>query len=168
MQTTLRLLLFLFCVAAAEAFHTFELKNGSEIKGEIILERPDFYYVDLGFQLMPVPKTSVLRLMDVESKGDAVVNLSKEDSLYEVSNDRSDQPIREWVDQLGEAVALVQTPVGLGSGFVIHEDGYVVTNDHVIAGEHRISVTIFRKNEYDLSKVTYDNCLLYTSDAADD
>jgi len=157
MQTTLRLLLFLFCVAAAEAFHTFELKNGSEIKGEIILERPDFYYVDLGFQLMPVPKTSVLRLMDVESKGDAVVNLSKEDSLYEVSNDRSDQPIREWVDQLGEAVALVQTPVGLGSGFVIHEDGYVVTNDHVIAGEHRISVTIFRKNEYDLSKVTYDN-----------
>ena len=51
----------------------------------------------------------------------------------------------------------MQTPTGLGSGFVIHEDGYVVTNDHVIAGEHRISVTIFREGARELSKVTYDH-----------
>ena len=60
------------------------------------------------------------------------------------------------MDTLGEAVALVQTPTGLGSGFVIHENGYVVTNDHVIAGEHRISITIFEDGVNELSKVTYD------------
>ena len=38
------------------------------------------------------------------------------------------------VDELGEAVVLIRTPIGLGSGFLIHPDGYIVTNDHVVAG----------------------------------
>jgi serine protease Do len=77
--------------------------------------------------------------------------------LYRMSEEGGDQPIREWIGRLGEAVALVQTPTGLGSGFVINEDGYIVTNDHVIAGEHRISVTIFKDGDRELSKVTYDD-----------
>ena len=35
---------------------------------------------------------------------------------------------------------MVRTPTGLGSRFLIHQDGYLVTNDHVIAGENQISV----------------------------
>ena len=151
------LLLCLISLTPLFASHSIELKNGSEIQGEIILERPDAYYVDMGFDLMPVPKDSVLRLNEVDPQSGKTVKVSSSDTLYRVSENHSDRPIREWVDQLGEAVALVQTPIGLGSGFVIHKDGYVVTNDHVIAGEHRISVTIFKKNENELSKVTYDN-----------
>ena len=150
----------LFCLISSTpllASHSIELKNGSVMQGEIILERPDTYYIDLGFDLMPVPKDAVLRLSEVDPQSGQAVRVASADTLYRVSENRSDRPIREWVDQLGEAVALVQTPIGLGSGFVIHKDGYVVTNDHVIAGEHRISVTIFKKNENELSKVTYDN-----------
>ncbi|MGB0415712.1 MAG: S1C family serine protease, partial [Coraliomargarita sp.] len=74
-------------------------------------------------------------------------------------------PIRDWVDVLGEAVALVQTPTGLGSGFMVHEDGYIVTNDHVIAGEHRISVTIFEQGEHELSRVSYENVRIVATSA---
>lgn len=154
----IRVLLFcLISLPSLFASHLIELKNGSQLKGDIILEHPHAYYIDLGFNLLTVPKSDVLRLSEIDSEGDLKVQSTPSDTLYRVSESRNDQPIREWVDQLGEAVALVQTPIGLGSGFVIHKDGYVVTNDHVIAGEHRISITIFKKNVNELSKETYDN-----------
>lgn len=152
--------LFSFLTLAATslyAIHSIELKDGSGIRGAIVLERPDTYYVDVGFDVVSVPKSAVASLGEVDvNSGDVVSNVD-DATLYRVSADSADQPIREWVGQLGEAVALVQTPTGLGSGFVINADGYVVTNDHVIAGEHRISVTIFKDSGNELAKVTYDN-----------
>ena len=144
-------------LTSLHAIHSIELKDGSGIRGAIVLERPDVYYVDLGFDVVAVPKAAVASLGEVDAENGEVVSVAAKDTLYSVAAERGDQPILEWVEQLGEAVALVQTPTGLGSGFVIHADGYVVTNDHVIAGEHRISVTIFRKGANDMSKVTYDN-----------
>jgi serine protease Do len=147
----------MLCAASLQAFHSFELKDGGGVQGKLVLERPDVYYVDLGFDVIAVPKGAVARLSERDAAGTVISPGSMEDRLYRVAADGRDQPIRDWVDQLGEAVALVQTPTGLGSGFVIHADGYVVTNDHVIAGEHRISVTIFREGARELSKVTYDH-----------
>lgn len=157
MQKIIVLLSFLISFAPLFASHSIKLKNGSALSGEIILERPGTYYIDMGFDLIAVPKEAVSSLSEIDPKSGTPVNSFSSDTLYGVSRNRSDQPIREWVDRLGEAVALIQTPIGLGSGFVIHKDGYVVTNDHVIAGEHRISVTIFKKNENELAKVTYEN-----------
>ena len=51
---------------------------------------------------------------------------------------------------------MVRTPTGLGSGFLIHQDGYLVTNDHVIAGESQISVTQYRTTGKELTKINYD------------
>ena len=104
---------------------------------------------------MAVPKNAVSGISKIDPESGTPVNVFSSDTLYRVSKGRSDQPIREWIGQLGEAVALIQTPTGLGSGCVIHKDGYVVTNDHVIAGEHRISVTLFKKNENELKSITF-------------
>lgn len=142
----------------AHGFHSIELKNGAAVQGEVVLERSDAVYLDLGFDVLAVPKASIagMKARDAET-GEFPTGAGKQQTLYQVSAERGDQTIRDWVDELGEAVALVQTPTGLGSGFVIHPDGYVVTNDHVIAGEHRISITIFEEGTNELSKVTYDN-----------
>jgi len=150
-------------VCSASGFHAIELKDGGALRGKIVLERPDVYYVDMGFDVVEVPKSAVVSLGETGGEGKAVRPADRGETLYQVGEERNDQPIREWVKQLGEAVALVQTPTGLGSGFVIHEDGYVVTNDHVIAGEHRISVTIFKNNEHELERVTYDNVRIVAS-----
>mgnify|MGYP005841869571 CR=1 FL=1 len=144
----------------AQAFHSIELKNGSILQGEIVLERPEAIYLDLGFDLLMVPSDAVLAAQSLEAGADGArvaAAASGRQTLYRLSNGRGDQSIRDWVDELGEAVALVQTPTGLGSGFVIQKDGYVITNDHVIAGENRISITIFEEGANELSKVTYDN-----------
>jgi serine protease Do len=111
----------------------------------------------LGFDIISVPKDAVVALMEVRADGSGAEVDTTNKMLYRMSEEGGDQPIREWIGRLGEAVALVQTPTGLGSGFVINGDGYIVTNDHVIAGEHRISVTIFKDGDRELSKVTYDD-----------
>ena len=144
-------------VSSLHAIHSIELNGGSELRGVIVLERPDLYYVDLGFDIISVPKDAVVSLMEVRADGSGAEVDTTSKMLYRMSEEGGDQPIREWIGRLGEAVALVQTPTGLGSGFVINGDGYIVTNDHVIAGEHRISVTIFKDGDRELSKVTYDD-----------
>lgn len=149
--------LLLFSVVALSGFHSIELRSGGRVQGEIILERPEAYYVDLGFDVLQIPKIAVKSAEKIDSDSGEVEDLDAEGRLYQVSSAGRDQPIRDWVEEIGEAVALVQTPTGLGSGFVVHQDGYIVTNDHVVAGEHRISVTIFEQGAREMTRQTYDN-----------
>ena len=41
-----------------------------------------------------------------------------------------------------------QVPRGLGSGFIISADGYVMTNHHVVEGSEQITVTLADKREF--------------------
>jgi serine protease Do len=56
---------------------------------------------------------------------------------------------------LGEAVVQVRTPGGLGSGFFINEDGFLITNFHVIEGETQISLEVYHQKDGQLERRTY-------------
>lgn len=62
-------------------------------------------------------------------------------------------------------------PLGIGSGFIISEDGYVVTNDHVIKDADEIVVTLTDGEEYKAELVGSDSktdlALLKLEDAND-
>ena len=60
-------------------------------------------------------------------------------------------------------MVLIRTPIGLGSGFLIHPDGYIVTNDHVVAGERQISVTQFKGTGAKMTKQNFDNVKIVAS-----
>jgi serine protease Do len=157
--------LFLALGSVLPGYQSIELENGASLKADVVIERADSYYVDLGFELVKVPKAFIRSMKKVGAASGQMELKPAADSLYKVAQTSDERSIRDWVDQLGEAVALVQTPTGLGSGFVIHEEGYVVTNNHVIAGEHRISVTIFKEGERELNKVSYDNVRIVATSA---
>lgn len=165
MRFVLPIVSFALILTSLQGFHTIDLKDGAALRGKIVVERQDSYYVDLGFDVVEVPKVAVSQVTEIDAETGMTVVPAEQRSLYRVAGENQDMPIRAWVEELGEAVALIQTPTGLGSGFMVHPEGYIVTNDHVIAGEHRISVTIFEEGVHELSRATYENVRIVATSA---
>lgn len=46
---------------------------------------------------------------------------------------------------------------GMGSGFIINDEGYIITNYHVIANAKEVTVTLSDKTEVSATVVNYDN-----------
>lgn len=74
---------------------------------------------------------------------------------YTTNRPQAERSVRDLVKQLGEAVVQVRTPSGLGSGFIINPDGFLITNFHVIEGETQISVEVYHLEEGQLERQLY-------------
>jgi len=144
-----------FCLLAVDETK-LSLKSGSSVSGRLLKDSPDHLVLDLGFTVLTVPRSEIASIDKQPGKGVGGSNVFGASLFKEATNSR-ERPLRELVARLGESVVMVRTPVGLGSGFLIHPEGYLITNDHVIAGERKISVTIFRHTETELIKDNYDN-----------
>jgi serine protease Do len=132
------------CVASPLPADVIELKTGQRLEGDVLKEQGDVLYVDLGFEVVRVPIAQI-RLRTATHNGEpAVITETSTRRLYrEATLPR--KSLRELAEQYGEGVVLVQTPSGLGSGFIVHEAGFCVTNYHVIEKETRIATTIIHR-----------------------
>jgi S1-C subfamily serine protease len=55
-----------------------------------------------------------------------------------------------------KSVVTVRTDIGQGTGFIIREDGYIVTNAHVLSGGRSVYVLDYGQNEHLTELVGYD------------
>jgi serine protease Do len=79
---------------------------------------------------------------------EAVVHVKTE------STQNSYNPILEFF--YGDQYQNNQPVVGFGSGVIISEDGYIVTNNHVIEGSNKVFVTLNDKREFEAKLVGHD------------
>jgi serine protease Do len=131
------------------------LKGGNSVHGVVIAERKDYIIVDIGFRGITVPKDSIISRVKEEKKAAAGRKKEKKEDIF-FTKEMTASSIQDKVEQFGAAVVVIKTPQGLGSGFIVNEKGYIVTNHHVIAGETRIFVTVFVKKENKFEKIKFE------------
>ena len=129
----------------------FDLKGGGRVVGHLVTEKPDACFVDIGHDVVRLPKDQILKRLVIDSKDAATAaagSVMVEDDMngFYKTGGVDGKSVRQLVDQFGEGVISIDTPSGKGSGFLLNADGYAITNHHVIAGETRISATLYIKN----------------------
>jgi len=132
-----------------------ELANGARIEAEIVYTKTETVLVELGFAVLEVPRDAIVTVLDDDpAAGDTEHETG---TLYHGAAGLESMTVEDNLDRVSEAVVQVRTPISLGSGFVIHRDGYVVTNQHVVSGEHRLTVTVWRQTEHELERLDFED-----------
>ncbi len=124
------------------------LKDGHQVTGEVIAEKPNALYVDLGFDILKIPRDQVASRKPpgaAPSSGGGQSRSEESDpSNFFDSRSLRSAPMKELVHTFGEAVISIETPSAKGSGFIVNTEGYAITNAHVIQGETRIAAVLYQ------------------------
>lgn len=149
---TLCSLFFATVANAADPVARVVLENGTRLEATVIKQSEDSVWLDLGYSVLEVPRSRVEEMIEDgrevrATRGDAGVDLIPQPRELAASTPDA------LSSEIGAAVIKVSTPGGLGSGFVIHPDGYAITNAHVIQGERRVRCTVFEDDGASLARL---------------
>lgn len=132
------------------------LRHGTVIEAEVLRQDAERVIVDLGYDVLVVPRTHVRTIEEDAEEAEASAAVSATGHLYSTA-ELPPQRVEQLADRFGEAVVLVSSPTGLGSGFFVSDEGHLITNFHVIEGERRLAVTVLRQEGDEFTRLKIEN-----------
>src|SRR5262245_34118562 len=92
----------------AAAFETVILKDGQRVTGEIVAERATALYVDLGYDVLRIPRDQILRRAKDDDSNTGTKNAARPNELdtsgFYTTGVMKPSPVKELVNKFGEAV----------------------------------------------------------------
>jgi serine protease Do len=151
---------------------TVQLKDKAAVTGKILAEKRDQIVIDIGYTVLVIPRNQVVALLDDDARrassiAPAMTPAATASSALSTRSVETrgffstmtippkERSVRELVNDVGEAVVQVRTPSGLGSGFFINGDGFLITNFHVTEGETQLSVEVYQQRNGELERRIY-------------
>ena len=119
------------------------LVSGAKITAPLLRQNEHGIVLDLGDDVLSLKAQRVLNIRRQQS-GEAG---SENESGFFTTGRLEEAPLSAHVRRFGDAIVVVKTPVGLGSGFIISDQGHLITNYHVIEQSLNISVTVFQRGD---------------------
>ena len=115
------------------------LNDGKRLEGILLKQNDTTLWLDIGPMVIELDNNDV---KEVEETGSDEVKVVRDD-LYHTAQNPRELSSKLQADRVMSSVIKVQTPGGLGSGVVINEDGFAITNAHVIQGEQDLRAIIW-------------------------
>ena len=117
------------------------LHGNTEVHGNILKRTQQRIWIDIGPEVIAIDMDQITDVVQDSSEN----NDDKVDSttLFRTKTRLPDLSPREQAKRVGASVIKVSTPGGLGSGVLLNEDGYAITNAHVIQGETDLRATVW-------------------------
>jgi serine protease Do len=158
------------CAVQPMLADVLQLKDKASLTGKILAEKSDQVFVDIGYTVISIPRSQILKISKTDLAEHTAVapspapvmstpvpaGIESRSGIYQTASVPPPiKDVRELVNQLGESVVQVRTPGGLGSGFIIDPDGFLITNFHVIEGETQISVEVYHQDNGQLERKAY-------------
>jgi serine protease Do len=138
-------------------------KPASTILSSLLFAGAILFFGPAASVAAPVPTPIVTGLPDftdlIEKAGPAVVNIRTTEKAKAVPGVPGDEEMQEFLrrffgQQIPRGRRGPQQPEGeqiergVGSGFIISDDGYVLTNAHVVEGADEVTVTLTDRREF--------------------
>jgi len=130
--------------------------DGKIVEAPILKETDEAVWMDLGHDVLRVPRDRIETIEHALSETVGSDGAGTE-ALFQTARSLPVRKPEDLARRYGEAVIKVSTPSGLGSGFLIHPDGYAITNAHVIQGETKIKATVFSQEKLEFRRNVIDD-----------
>ncbi len=132
----------------ADEVVTVKLAGGAQVTATLLQRNDDRVVLDLGHEVVTVDAKRVLSIGGPEHQPEGQ---TREQDYYTLGR-LDEAPVPELVKRFGDAVVTVTTPVGMGSGFIISNQGHLITNYHVVEESLKVKVTVFQRKKQGYEK----------------
>jgi serine protease Do len=137
-------------------------KNANVVVSALLLACAGFSVSTAAIAAAPVPTPAVTGLPDfsdlIDKAGPAVVNIRTTERVRMGQGGPGEEEMQEFLRRFfGQPIPRRRSPQqpqeeevqrGVGSGFIISDDGYVLTNAHVVEGADEVTVTLTDRREF--------------------